>query len=191
MKLNVISVGFIIFMILVAHIVVPEPYNWRRNTISELASQGYKRKWIMQAGFIGFGALLAIGIILNIRIHRAQWFLELPLLVYAVSVLLSGIFCAKPFIDGLPFSETEARLHSTFAQIAGVAFSLALLLHGVADQEIWRKIGHAVTLIFVLASSIVFGLTSTNAGLVQRILYAGSFAWLVFLYNTSQLGSKT
>ncbi|MHA2066078.1 MAG: hypothetical protein ACXABY_17040, partial [Candidatus Thorarchaeota archaeon] len=56
-----ISVLYIIIIAAVAHHDTPEEYEWRSNTISDLAAQGYGRKWLMQLGFIGFGLLLGLG----------------------------------------------------------------------------------------------------------------------------------
>ncbi len=59
-KYNVTAVLFFITIIIVAHLVAVDDYNWRNNAVSELASQGYTRKWIMQIGFVVFGAILIL-----------------------------------------------------------------------------------------------------------------------------------
>ena len=170
MKFTILSVIFIVLVILIAHIFVPEPYNWMHNTISELASQGYPNKWIMQIGFIGFGVLLSIGTITSFRQEGKYRFRHLPLLIYALGILMTGIFCTRPFVDGVPYSEVEARLHSSFASIAGFALSAAMLLYFLTDHS-RRRILHAISLVLVLGLSISFGLASSYAGIVQRILY--------------------
>ena len=183
MKFIILSVVFIVLVILTAHIFVPEPYNWMHNTISELASQGYRNKWIMQVGFIGFGILLSIGVFQNIRLEENYRFRQILLVIYAVGILLAGIFCTRPFVDGIPYSEVEARLHSIFASIAGFALSAAMLLYFLTDHS-RRRILHAISLVLVLGLSISFGLASSYAGIVQRILYLVGFIWLVFIYNS-------
>ena len=181
MKFNALSVLFIVIVILIAHILAPEAYDWKRNTISELAAQGYRHKWIMQIGFIGFGVLLSVGVLQNsLRNYR---FRQFPLLIYAIGILLAGIFCTRPFVDGIPYSEVEERLHSSFASIAGFALSAAMLLHFLTDHS-RRRIIHAISLILVLGLSIAFGLVSSYAGIVQRILYLVGFSWLIFIYNS-------
>jgi hypothetical membrane protein len=183
MKFNALSVLFIVIVILIAHILAPEAYDWKRNTISELAAQGYRHKWIMQIGFIGFGVLLSVGVLQNIRQERNYRFRQFPLLIYAIGILLAGIFCTRPFVDGIPYSEVEARLHSSFASIAGFALSAAMLLYFLTDQS-RRRILHAISLVLVLGLSITFGLASSYAGIVQRILYLVGFSWLIFIYNS-------
>jgi hypothetical membrane protein len=183
MKFTILSVIFIVLVILIAHIFVPEPYNWIHNTISELASQGYPNKWIMQIGFIGFGVLLSIGTITNFRQEGKYRFRHLPLVIYALGILMAGIFCTRPFVDGIPYSEVEARLHSIFASIAGFALSVAMLLYFLTDHS-RRRILHAISLLLVLGLSISFGSASSYAGIVQRILYLVGFIWLLFIYNS-------
>jgi hypothetical membrane protein len=183
MKFTILSVVFIVLAILIAQIIVPEPYDWMHNTISELASQGYPEKWIMQIGIIGFGVLLSIGVFSNFRQENEYRYRQIPLFIYALGILLAGIFCALPFVDGIPYSEVEARLHSSFASLAGFALSAAILLFSLTDRP-RRKLLHALSLILVLGISITFGLVTSYAGVVQRLLYLVGFSWLVFVYNS-------
>ena len=185
MSYNVLAVVFIIAVIVVAQLFVPGVYDWTNNTISELASQGYGNRWIMQLGFIGFGVLLSIGVIANLRGDSKFWYRDVPLLAYALSILLTGILSEKPFIEGIPYSDLEARLHSIFAMIAGIGLSIAILVSGMIDESMFRKIAHFCAFIFVIGMSITFGGSSSGIGIIQRIMYLGSFAWIVFLYDTS------
>lgn len=74
-KLFLIAVVYFIVVIVLAHFFVPPIYDWRQNTISDLASQGHTYKWIMQAGFIGFGLLLTWGVISHLNKNRRAYFL--------------------------------------------------------------------------------------------------------------------
>lgn len=185
MKFNVVSVILITLVILIAQFIVPELYDWKQNTISELAAQGYRDKWIMQIGFIGFGGLLVIGTMQNVRRSGKLWFREIALLIYGLAILLSGIFCTHPFIEGVPYSEVEARLHSAFAMIAGIALSTTLLLFAITDEDTPRKLIHVTVLAVIITLSIIFGIASSNVGIVQRIMYAVGFTWLILIYNSS------
>ena len=119
---NIISTIFFVLAIVVAHIYSTNNYDWTKNTISDLASQGYNRKLIMQIGLLGFGLTLAFGHILNGLTWRTS-----PIFIYGICVALTGIFCTKPFVDVNTYCTTQSTLHSTFAQIAGVAFSIGIL----------------------------------------------------------------
>ena len=63
MKLIPFSVFNFIAVIVIGHLFAPPGYIWTQNTISELASQGYNNKWIMQLGLVGFGIFLSIGLV--------------------------------------------------------------------------------------------------------------------------------
>ncbi len=54
-------------------------------------------------------------------------------MLYGLSILLAGIFSTEPFIEGVPYSLQEARLHSIFATSAGVMLTLATLLYALTD----------------------------------------------------------
>jgi hypothetical protein len=176
------SVTFIFAVILAAHFIAPKEYNWRENTISELASQKYKYRFIMQLGFIGFGVLLSVGIISDLLIQSLD-VKNIPILVYSLSVMLSGVFSTKPFNNSLDFSKRESQLHSLFAQIAGLAFSIGVLAYFFYVDSIWLKIVHFGFFLFVIIVSFLFGRVNTNKGILQRVLYIGSFIWLALFFK--------
>ena len=45
-----LAVAYWIALLIIAQLFAPPGYVWTQNTVSELASQGYSYKWIMQAG---------------------------------------------------------------------------------------------------------------------------------------------
>lgn len=184
-NLNIVATLFFILIIFVAQQAAPETYHWTQNTVSELASQGYKNKWIMQLGFIGFGILLTITATMNLNKKVLSWLREIPLAVYALCILFSGVFCTAPFLDTISYSQREAQLHSIGATVAGIAFSAALIAHMFTDSSMTRKWIHLATLLFVIGISLFFGMSSTNEGIIQRLLYSVSFIWLIFIYNSA------
>ena len=186
MKLKPLLIAVVYFfaVIVLAHFFVPPIYDWRQNTISDLASQGLPHKWIMQAGFIGFGLLLAWGVIFHFNKNRRAYFL-LFVAVYGLSILVSGIYCAAPIVPSISYSLRAAELHSMFAAVAGVAMSLGIFWQIVVSskpRERWARIAF-----FLLISGIsgLFGLAENHIlaldkGIVQRILYLVGLLWLVY-----------
>jgi len=77
----------------------------------------------------------------------------------------------------------ESQIHSYSAQIAGAAFSIGLLIHGITETNPNLKIIHFSTFAFVVGLSALFGIMENNNGIIQRIMYVGSFVWLTFYYN--------
>jgi hypothetical membrane protein len=182
-KYNWTSVGLFVVFIIVAHFFTTNPYDWRANTISELASQNYQYRWVMKIGFILFGGILAIGIINKLINGNGKLLTELPILIYGFAVLISGLYSTKPILDGIEYSELESKIHSYSAQIAGMAFSIGLLIYGFTETNTNLKIIHFVTFAFVVGFSALFGMMDSNVGIIQRIMYLGSFVWLTLFYN--------
>jgi hypothetical protein len=177
-------VGVIYFaiFIIVSQALTPSEYNWRINTVSELAAQGYKNKKVMQVGFIGFGIILPIFLFYNMYFRGASIIRIAPIAIYALSVGLSGIFCTSPFVDNVQHSAAESRIHSLLAQVAGFSFVTGITICMIVEQVIWIKVIHAVTVVFVMFCSIMFAKAPLHRGIYQRVMYIGSFIWLALIY---------
>lgn len=182
------AVIFFVVIILLAHIFAPTEYNWKFNTISDLGAQHYKNAWLMRVGFIGFGFLLSIALLWSFAHAERKNYSDLLIAVYALSVLLSGIFSTAPFVETKAFSISEDKYHSLFAQVAGIAFSFGILWHLLVYSNPNEKFIHFVFLLFVIGFSALVGLSKNGLipiglGLVQRGLYVISFIWLLFRYR--------
>jgi hypothetical membrane protein len=106
-KYNWTSVGLFVGLIIMAHFFTTSPYDWRTNTISELASQQYQYRWIMKIGFILFGGILAIGITNKLISGNGKLVTELPIMIYGLAILISGLYSTKPIVDGIEYSENN------------------------------------------------------------------------------------
>jgi hypothetical membrane protein len=175
---NIISTTLFVLAIVVAHIYSTNNYDWTKNTISDLGAQGYDRKLIMQSGFLAFGITMSAGILANGLTWRTT-----PILIYSLCVGLTGIFCTKPFTDIAIYSTTQSTLHSTFAQIAGIAFTLGILSQLFYSTDKNDKWIHLAFFIMVLGFSASFGLMKNYQGIFQRLLYFISFIWLIKFYK--------
>ncbi len=175
---HLISTGLFIFAIILAHIFSVNPYDWTRNTISDLGAQAYDKKLIMQLGFLAFGLILVLGILLQGLSWRT-----LPILIYGLCIALTGVFCTKPFFPTEHYSELESRIHSTLAQLAGVVFTLGILIHIFYASNKTEKWLHVLFFTLVISLSAFFGLFKTYQGILQRLLYLTSFFWLVKFYR--------
>jgi hypothetical membrane protein len=179
-----VAVAYFIAIIILAHFFIPPAYDWTQNTVSDLASQGHTYKWIMQAGFIGFGLLLTWGVVFYFNKNRHAYFLIL-VAVYGLSILMSGIFCTVPIDSSIPYSVRDSNLHSMFATLAGIGMSLGIVMQVVmsaSNRERWMRIAF---LLLVVGVSGLFGLAESQTlqldkGIIQRILYLVGLAWLVY-----------
>ena len=177
------SILYFVAVIVIAHFFTPAEYHWTQNTISDLAAQGLKYQWIMQAGFIGFGLLLNLGFIQKFIAAQKVFYPDLLIMLYGLAILLSGFFSAEPFIKRLSYSVQESNLHSFFATLAGISFSLGIFYRLVMASTPGERWLHALFLVLVMGTSLLFGLSENETlplakGLVQRSLYLVSFLWL-------------
>jgi len=182
--LPTVSVTWFVGVIVVAHFFAPVGYRWTHNTVSELAAQGQRHKWIMQVGFVGFGVLLNAGIVLKAVSARRASYPDLLIAAYGVCILISGVFCTSPMDEALSYSASEAQMHSAAATMAGVFFSLGVLGYLLLSQRPAQRILHFVFLALVLGCSILFGLAEGGSvdlgrGIAQRLLYVVSLVWLI------------
>lgn len=175
---NSLATTLFVLFILAAHVFSTNTYDWTKNTISDLGAQGYDRKLIMQLGFLVFGLILTAGILLKGLTWRTT-----PILIYGLSVSLTGVFCTKPFSGFHNYSETQSAIHSALAQLAGVTFTIGIIVqlpYSVDKREKWI---HVVFFILVLGLSASFGLSESYQGVIQRLLYVTSFVWLIKFYK--------
>ncbi|MBK9927424.1 MAG: DUF998 domain-containing protein [Anaerolineales bacterium] len=179
-----IAVIFFIVVIVIAHFFAPLNYRWEQNTISDLGSQGHVYKWIMQAGFIGFGLILTAGVYSYFRQNNKLYFL-LFIAIYGLSILMSGIFCAASIDPAISYSVQEASLHSLFATLAGVAMSLGIFWQTMTVSTSRERRIRLVFLLLIGGISGLFGLAENHVlvldkGIIQRILYLVGLTWLVY-----------
>jgi hypothetical membrane protein len=173
---------YIAIIAAIAHLIAPEEYHWKSNTISDLAAQGYENKWMMQAGLLGFGLILGIGSSIQISLLQIDWLTEIPLLVYAGLVAATGIFCTRPFVSTEEYSRRDDRLHSFSAQIGGVFFTVAILLKSLVAETLDSAAPHILFLFLVTLTALYYGRTKPSVkGIAQRAMWGVSFIWLAFL----------
>jgi hypothetical membrane protein len=182
-KIVALSIIFFVGVIVVSHFYTQIGYDWTQNTISELASQTHKYKWIMQFGFIGFGILLNAGLIVKFTELKRINYPDVLIMLYGTAILVTGFYCEKPIDETISYSLSEARIHSIFAMVAGVCLSLGILWYLIASTSASERFFHIAFLILVMGISLVFGLSENEIigvgkGLVQRSLYLTSFIWL-------------
>ena len=141
----------------------------------------------MRFGFIGFGLILSTAVILGFKSSAKKDYSDILIVIYALSILMTGFFSTGPFIEPSRFSLIEDSWHSIFASIAGVSFSIAILWHLLAYSAQEHKAFHLFFYFLVIGFSALVGLSKNDLipvkmGLIQRGLYIVSFIWLWFRY---------
>ena len=179
----ILSVGYIGLIITAAHLAAERNYSWTRNTISDLGAQGYSRRWIMRLGFIGFGLIMISGIAIKFAEGDLLYLIDIPILLYASAILLTGFFSTEPLEEGRQYSKVSDLLHSIFAVAAGASLSIALLMSALLTQSAALRWMHILFLVLITLASGLFGFRKKHNGIIQRVLYLVSFIWLIVLYN--------
>ena len=165
--------------LLVAAMVMPTPYSWFSNAISESAAQAQRGAWVARLGFLLFGvAVLWLAALRKTVWARATTWM---LLAFALCMLGTAAFSHKPWLPNVPFDPFEDGLHSLTATSMGFAFSfgvLARLLQRGPDDG-WTRAGDVVALIAASALSPLGEVWPPLAGLFQRALFAVAYAWFI------------
>jgi len=182
------SVLFFVIIIVIVHLIAPQQYSLSQNTISDLASQNYHYKWIMQTGFIGFGLILNSGIFIRLKSSKKIIHPDILIMIYGLFILLSGIFCTEPFYGSACYSVIQSRIHSIFATISGFALSFGILWYVFIKNTPKKRIIHLIFFILIILFSMLFGLAENGTlelgkGIIQRIMYFLGLAWIVVNYG--------
>lgn len=179
----VAAIIYISIVILIAQRKAPSEYNYKENTISELACQAYDDRNIMQWGFKGFGIIILAGLLINWKTAANEPHYTVPLLIYSLGILLSGFFSTKPFEHLVFYSIKESKIHSICAQISGFSLSLLVVMKFILVPGYLNRILNIFTLIFILYNSAQTGRSHEYRGIYQRVMYTGCFLWLIYAYS--------
>ena len=179
-----VALAYFAAILLVAQHLAPREYSPRRHTISQLASQGYERKRLMQAGFFVYGVMISVALVGIMEQSAGPLYRDIPHLIYGVALVPTGIYCSLPFARGLRFSRREARLHAAWAKVSAGAFGLGIAVHAVVCDGVEGRVFHLVSLAIYVAGALWFGRTRTRMGAAQRLMYAYGSVWLVATYGT-------
>jgi hypothetical membrane protein len=175
------AVVFVTLSLIIAHIIAPTSYDWTQHTISQLAAQGYDMSWIMNAGFIGFGALVLAGALRRLVHDQQRKWTEGPLVVCAAMFILSSIFSTRPFIEGFPYSEKDALIHGVMSTLARITIAVSMLAYTNFEMHSIRKAVHLGSLLLVIGLNIMLETLDFSVGIVQRVLCGLVLMWFIFI----------
>jgi hypothetical protein len=116
--------------------------------------------------------------------NKKPWVSMVPITLYGLSMVATGFFSAAPFEEGMTYSQKEEDLHSVFANVAGIALMAAILSNVILEDETQKRIANISALAFVALSSAMFKIDAERQGVYQRVLWAGSLAWLTFSFSS-------
>ena len=157
-----------------------EGYSITAHSLSELGAQLTPNAWIMNTLFV----LLGLGSIWAGRgLMYGFWVQRISLTLFGLALAMSGFFSHAPIDPSLDFNLQEDQLHSVFANITGISFTiLAVSMVFMLKERKDQVLAWTMALISVLISLGIF-LIQDLAGVFQRILFVASFAWLIYLFG--------
>lgn len=166
-----------------AHLTAPKSYDWEFNSISQLGSQNYKYSGIMNTGFVTFGMLISAQAINDLVTYNKHWTTSCFMLTYGASMSMSGLFSAEPFEKGITYNQNEAKLHTIFANLAGVGLTGAMVSSLLSEENKNKRIVHIAGLGSVLLTSVMFKIDEKHKGIWQRLLWIGGIGWITLNYT--------
>lgn len=162
-----------------ASMLMPAPYRWLANAISESAAQGQRGAWLARLGFLQFG----VAVLWLVALRRVSWARATTWMLTAFALFMVGTaaFSHRPWLPGIAFDPVEDALHTLTATGMGFAFSfgVAARLMQPRPQDAWGRAGDAVALIAASALPPTGMLWPHYAGLLQRVLFAVAYAWFI------------
>jgi hypothetical protein len=163
--------------LLLAPLLMPEPYNWITHTTSESAAQGLQGAWLARLGFLLFG----LGVLWLATAARPVWARAAVWMHVGFGVMMLGTaaFSHRPFMPGVPFDPVEDLLHSLTATLMGFAFSLGVFIYFLKRTR--RDIAGRVLDLVALAAAVGIPLLMVAvpgiSGLVQRLMFLVAYLW--------------
>lgn len=177
-----VLLGFYLLIIFVAGAIAPEYYFVIRNTVSELASQGFPNAWFMRLGFFVLGAAVIFLVFLLSKSYTLTFLRVLALLVlllYGGAVLVLGGWSDKNFF--VLNHNMESFVHAFFLRVAAFFFLISVWLNAVAVKQKSFTVISLVILLLVLFLNYIFYEFVEYQGLTQRIMQLLFVYWLMKL----------
>ncbi len=176
---------FAYILLVLAAFVLPffsvEEYSIVKNTTSHLGAQNAPNAWMMNVVFI----LLGISSIIDSWVRLSGfWLHKVVIIVFGISLLLTGIFQHAPITQGVQYSEYKDNMHSIFASITGYSFVFFAVASGFIEKTKARRILAISVGCFASLCSFLFFNLPDFAGIWQRLIFLSSFAWLLYFSYT-------
>lgn len=169
----------LVVMIVLPFFSVPSYVIWK-NTTSHLGAQNAPNAWIMNVTFI----------LLGIATFYESWrklgkfyFQKIVISIFAIGLMMTGVFQHAPIIEGVEFNVFQDKMHSIFASLVGFSFTLFAISSTFIESKMKKRyIAISIGILATFLSVLIFNISNLS-GVWQRILFAGSFAWLLYFFK--------
>lgn len=185
---SILVIAFIVLLIVM--FVLPyfslPGYSIISHTTSHLGAQSTPNAWVMNITFILLGTS---SIIAGWKPLHSYFLVKVFLIAFGMSLVGSAVFHHTPIDENLPADLFHDKIHSVFATITGIAFTL-LAVGGsfIVDAKLERYISLFMGIGATLLSFAMFQYPD-YAGVLQRFMLTLSFVWMIWFFKTLEKGS--
>jgi Protein of unknown function (DUF998) len=159
-----------------APLMMPGSYSWIRQVVSDTASQGIEGAWLGRMGFV----LSATAILLLSGVAGSAWNRWGRLLhqLYGFLLLVLAVFSRRPWA-GVSFDRKEDEIHTVIAIVAGVVFTVAVVLVALSRRPASRlaRVTDWGTVTAMLVLPLVMLAAISVAGVTERVMVAFGLSW--------------
>ncbi len=154
----IIAITVFVLSIIIAHILAPEGYNWKTETVSRLANPGHPYAWILRAGMIAYGILL-------VTATSEITILSMLIAAYGSGVIITGVLTV----------EKNERIHMLSIYAAGAALVIAMFRLAITGSIV-----SIICLVSMLTAELLFNIKAFARwrGISQRIVHLSTLVWL-------------
>ena len=157
-----------------------EGYSITAHTTSELAAQHAPNAWVMNLTFIFLGVSSFLD---GWRVLDNFWFQKIIIAIFGLALVLTAFFQHAPIDPNLAFDVGEDNMHSWFASITGLSFTVFAISSAFIETSRSRKIlAVSIGIFATLLSMLIFNLPD-YAGIWQRLIFISAFGWLIFFFQ--------
>lgn len=175
----IIPIVFLLVMTILAINEASPLYHRFIDPLSWLGGQELDQGWLMNTGWIGFGAMI---IIITMSYHyREDWSsaITYPLIAYGMSVIFMGIWKSDHPFSNMPMNLEEANEHMMFYGIAIGSIVLGILVHLILSKDHKMKRIHGLFMGILMIEVILILIIPDIDGLVERMMWITIFIWLI------------
>lgn len=155
---------------------MPESYSWVRQVVSDTASQGTEGAWLTRSAFV----LSGVSVMLLAFISAPSWGTgaRAAHALYGALVLGLASFSRRAW-TGRSFDAFEDLVHSGLAIVAGMVFTVAVLLVAVTRRRStpMTRLQDWTTITVMALLPLVMLVVLDVAGLAQRVMVVAGFLW--------------
>lgn len=172
----------------VAPFLLPDTYSWLAHTVSESGGQGVGWGWVVRIGVL----MAACAGFLLVALAGRRWTAPARFFIRFYSAALIGValLADGSWIEGHPYNEVEAFLHTFSAFWAAVGFALGVLLVSRKRTGVspWVRSYDLLVVAATITIPVLMLAIVPYAGLLQRSLALLGYVWL--FTETWRVGSE-